>query len=452
MQKEETLLHKEDQKIKKAQSKQLPKKERSFAEKHQKQAATEHLKQLEQRHEQRQLRWNIELREHAKYGEHEVKWASRWEQHEELKSYLNEKDTINFAFMESEYVQRVTHENEHYDATCKQLDLLHPLELENLKRQQELERTHMDNQQKTEKQQQDELLTYDHRTELRDFNKTKASEDKQLKQRIKQYKKENAKKLTKEELKSYEATSIYTWELAQAVKFDEFLKKQRAQRDEEESLLRVHHENQMERLCLNLDEILAEKLRVQQETRDTFKNEHERLLARLEREFWLNKLAMLRSSHKEMYDAELMHTNSELPLLDDQMVDVVTTHEAFKEDFRTLALAQGIPQDTQLVDILSSLVEYSAVALLDAQRKSEVLRLLQEEELFELQLKNAREEEDLIYQAPNAILDHEKKLANAASVRNAEEDGGTRPFPEESVSSAVSRRRNAAGTKVINKV
>lgn len=109
MHKDELNLHKEAEKIQKAEIKKLPKKEKyvlwtfapfiplllfpfafpSFAlsyffyrtvvSKQHKQQCADHVKNLQQRQDQRLLRFNLLLKEQTKYGENSGKWTSLWE-------------------------------------------------------------------------------------------------------------------------------------------------------------------------------------------------------------------------------------------------------------------------------------------------------------------------------------------------------------------------------------
>lgn len=51
--------------------------------------------------------------------------------------------------------------------------------------------------------------------------------------------------------------AVGDWEAKQQVKLIEFQKKQKAQRDEEETMLRNHHDNQMERFLLALGNLTS---------------------------------------------------------------------------------------------------------------------------------------------------------------------------------------------------
>lgn len=120
------------------------------------------------------------------------------------------------------------------------------------------------------------MLTHDNRSALREFNRVRMAEEKvyvssfqrsqtvnSVKLGIKQYKKDH-KNVSKSDLRSYEVMVIGInsallpltwegdWEAKQALKLDEFNRQQAQQRDEEETMLRMHHENQMEKFLLSL--------------------------------------------------------------------------------------------------------------------------------------------------------------------------------------------------------
>jgi hypothetical protein len=58
-------------------------------------------------------------------------------------------------------------------------------------------------QQFVESRQQQDLLGSDHKTHLRDFNQKKANDEKRLMNTVKEYKKDNKKKLQKAQLEAY---------------------------------------------------------------------------------------------------------------------------------------------------------------------------------------------------------------------------------------------------------
>ena len=99
--------------------------------------------------------------------------------------------------------------------------------------------------------QQDEILAHDYRAALREFNKIKALEEKNLKAGIKLWKKEH-KNATRGDVKTYEQNVTADWEARQTLKLEQFEKKEKQQREEEVSLLKTHHEFQTEKFMTSL--------------------------------------------------------------------------------------------------------------------------------------------------------------------------------------------------------
>eukprot|EP01127_Copromyxa_protea_P004604 TRINITY_DN14456_c0_g1_i1.p1 TRINITY_DN14456_c0_g1~~TRINITY_DN14456_c0_g1_i1.p1 ORF type:complete len:1014 (-),score=251.52 TRINITY_DN14456_c0_g1_i1:111-3152(-) len=382
MHKDELNLHKEAEKSQKIELKKLPKKEKTPASKAAKLQNLEHLKMLQQRHDQRLLRFNLELKEHTKYGENSAKWISLWEQQHATRQYLNEKNNAESEYLLAKYEQDVANEKETYKLEFDLMQQIQALELQNFVKQMELEITQLKNVQAAEKMQQDEMLTFDHRSALREFNRNKLADEKALKAQIKRYKKEN-RGLSKGQLKSYETHTTVEWETKQIAKAEEFEQQQALQREEEEQLLRCHHDNQMEKALTSLQEAKAEKMRINQQLQDDLTNENILALTNLEKKYWTDRLYTSRKQHAEVIESENTYFQSERSLLTEQITDVTLMLKSFQEEFDALAVEQGLPEQ-QKSDILASVTAYTSEVIVALTQVQASLVVVQQEELQQL--------------------------------------------------------------------
>lgn len=129
----------------------------------------------------------------------------------------------------------------------EQFSGLHPLILAHMNKEHELELIHQAKQQQVEREQQQELLRYDQRTEYREFVKQRQLDEKQLLRTFKVFKQQKRKEMNSKQIKEKTDKMRADWQAEQDKKESDFLKLQREAKEEEEMLLKNHHEIQVQR-------------------------------------------------------------------------------------------------------------------------------------------------------------------------------------------------------------
>eukprot|EP01127_Copromyxa_protea_P016644 TRINITY_DN4980_c0_g1_i1.p1 TRINITY_DN4980_c0_g1~~TRINITY_DN4980_c0_g1_i1.p1 ORF type:complete len:1461 (+),score=442.57 TRINITY_DN4980_c0_g1_i1:40-4422(+) len=422
MSREENTLHKEAEKRKEAEIKQLPKKERTFEKKQQRQRASEHVKQLAERHEQRAIRWNMILKENAMRGEHDSNWLGVSQVFNENIESVKERQQAELNFQDLQRSSDLAAREEQYNLELEHYQQFFPIELANLDRQQELEVSHMREQQAFEKEQQEDLFDADYRVELRELNKKKLAEEKALKASIKQYKKENSKKMSKDELKTYEYNTTNDWENKQAIKLDEWMAKQSAQREEEKNLLLAHHENLQGRLKVALAEARAEKVRSQNELTETLKREFQEDKERMEQEYWTKRLEMVRRHNKEKADITVTHLKeTEIPLAAAQIAAHVALLESFVAEIASYQADEDLPTVIH-DDIVTSLTAFFTENINKSRETKKLLEIVHEEEITKMKELHTAAENRVVLTAPVTTLVAERQLLQQASRPENDQD------------------------------
>jgi len=213
-----------------------------------------HTKQFLQRHEQRTQRFVVEAKQRYTLDLESSKCRFHLITQSESERSLQEVSTLKKKNLEREYQLNVSSQEELFALHTENIQSMHPLEITDLKQMQEMEAIHLSKQQKFEYEQQQDLLLKDHKSALRDFNTKKALDEKRLLGVVKEYKKDNRKKLTKAQLDSYGVTQKVEWDKMWAEKLTSFLKEQKEQKDEEEKMLKAHHMSQTDAAKTKADE------------------------------------------------------------------------------------------------------------------------------------------------------------------------------------------------------
>jgi len=278
------------------------------------------------------------------------------------------------------------------------------LELANLKQIQELEFTHLGKQQFVESRQQQDLLASDHKTHLRDFNQKKANDEKRLINAVKEYKKDNKKKLQKAQLEAYGVQQKILWDTEWTHKLSAFLKEQKEQKEEEESLLKAHHASQTERLKAQCEEQVQALITSYENEKLDIMSKHKENIDKLEHFYWTTLLEFTKIANKNRKDMLVVNFEQEMQLAKSNLSDHQRLHESFKEDFRSVAAQQELSQQT-LDDFFVS-VEAQGLELLKTveQQRIVCLQVVHEEELEELEEQNAREEKQVLSKAPPGVF------------------------------------------------
>jgi len=193
MQKEELAVLKYEEKKSKDLMKTLGKRAKDAAKKTFKIELEMHAKFFNLRQEHRTTKFACDCKMHGLSDIDAVKW--KFQRLVQLENERNFQEIINLKkkHAEKEYQLNVQAAEELFAVYTESIQLLHPLELSNLKQIHELELVHLGKQQFVEARQQQDLLSSDHKTQIRDFNTKKALDEKRLQNAVKDYKKDNRK-------------------------------------------------------------------------------------------------------------------------------------------------------------------------------------------------------------------------------------------------------------------
>jgi len=193
--KAELQIHNDEVKVEKLKQKPLKKKERTVAAKLLKEESEEWTKHLKQNHELRLLRYKHLLREEQFAQDYTVtKSQSLYEVQAKETSHLREVLALELSNREKTHKTRVELEIEWSKVELEYLQLeLHPMSIQLLKKEHELEQRHLAKTQQIEKEQQAELLALDQRVAIRDYKKNRQADEKRLLRTFKAFKTNNQK-------------------------------------------------------------------------------------------------------------------------------------------------------------------------------------------------------------------------------------------------------------------
>lgn len=404
LQKDEACILKYEEKKSKEYIKTLGKKEKEAAKKSAKADLEQHQKLFNQRHDHKTARFNCDCKLHYLLDIDAVKWKFHLLVQEELERNFLEITSLKKKHAEKEYQLNVQAAEEMFAVHTENIQQMHPLELANLKQIQELEFTHLGKQQFVESRQQQDLLASDHKTHLRDFNQKKANDEKRLLNTVKEYKKENKKKMQKAQLEAYGVQQKIQWDTEWTHKLSAFLKEQKEQKEEEESLLKAHHASQTERLKAQCEEQVQSLITAYENEKLDILSKHKENIDKLEHFYWTTLLEFTKIANKNRRDMLVVNFEQEMQLAKSNLADHQKLHESFKEDFRALAQDQQLPQ--QALDDFFTFMDAHAQELLKnvEQRRLVCLQVVHEEELEELEELNAKEEKQVLSKAPPGVF------------------------------------------------
>lgn len=403
LQKDEVIILKHEEKKAKDQRAKLGKKEKDAAKKAAKNEADLHTKLFQQRQDQRASRFNCECRRHFIEDIDAVKWKFHHLVQQELDRDFQEIINLKKRHAEKEYQLTVTAAEELFALHTENIQNLHPLELTNLKSIHELEQNHLGKQQFVESRQQQELLTSDYRSQLRDFNTKKGVDEKRLIAAVKEYKRDNKKKLSKAQQDSYGAQQKTLWDQEWAQKLAAFEKEQKEQREEEVSLLKAHHASQTERLKLACEEQVQNSIIEYENEKIDILTKHKESIDKLEHFYWTTLLEFTKISNKTKRDQLVTNHSAEIDLVKSVQADHQKMHEGFKDELKALAVTQEL-STLQQDDFSNILDAHAQDLLLIEQQKLACLAVVHEEELDEIDELNTKEEKQVLGKAPPGVF------------------------------------------------
>jgi hypothetical protein len=290
-----------------------------------------------------------------------------------------------------------------FSVYTENIQAMHPMELANLKQIHELELVHLGKQQFVEARQQQDLLTSDHKTQIRDFNTKKAADEKRLQNAVKDYKKDNRKKLSKAQQESYGVQQKTLWDNEWAQKLSAFVKEQKDQKEEEESLLKAHHASQTERLKLQCEEQIQFLVTAYENEKIDQGTKFQENIDKLEHFYWTTLLEFTKISNKNKREMCAENFEAEIQLAKSIVVEHKKMHESFKEELKTLGITQELPQQ-QIDDFVFYLDSLALQLLKNIEMQITCLTVVHEEELEEIDDTNAREEKQILSKAPPGVF------------------------------------------------
>lgn len=405
---EESILKNEEKKAK-DYVKTLGKKEKESAKKVTKSELELHTKLFLQRHDHRTARFGCECKLHGLMDIDAVKWKFHHLSQAESERNYQEISSLKKKHAEKEYQLNLTAAEELFALYTENIQAMHPLEASNLKQMHQLEIQNLGKQQFVETRQQQELLASDHKTQLRDFNAKKATDEKRLLQVVKDYKKDNRKKLSKAEQEAYGVKVKIDWDKEWALKLAAFLKDQKEQKEEEESLLKVHHTTQTERLKASCDEQFQQLVTEYENQKIDIMTKHKENIDKLEHFYWTTLLEFTKISNKNRREMCMENFEAEINLAKGILSEHQKMHESFKEDFKAFAATHEL--SALQIDDFNSALDSHAQELLQSIEMPRItcLAVIHEEELEELDELNAKEEKQVLSKAPPGVFTKESK-------------------------------------------
>jgi len=393
----EHQLHKQIISAKKATAKSLPRKEKHIASKKLRVDADLHLKQLEHRHEQRALRFRQELKFFKQQERETLIWRSLRDVYLLRHSTFKTVTQIENQRVETQYQTVMDMQRDQFASQRDIFESKHPQDLTHLLKEQETERQNLCQQQKVEEAQQEELLAFDHRSERREWRKQHDAAEKRLLRTFKIWKTQNKKVLTSEQLKQRVQAMKTTWDCEQAAKFAEFTKRQQEQQVEENTLLRQHHQAQIERMNKGFEEEKAKLERFQKETIQALETDQETTLSAVAIQDWINKRAAIQRQHQDQKTLIEFYHKSELASLQNATNELKKFVAEMDQDFLDLGMAQGIsPAECQ--DFSNSLKNWTSNWFQTEEKRRKMVLLIHEEDLDDMKRAQA-----LANAAQNAI-------------------------------------------------
>jgi len=401
------LLLKYEEKKSKDMVKTLGKKEKELMKKTTKVELETHAKLFNQRQEHRTVRFGCESRIHGLLDVDTIRWkVSHWVQQEQERNF-QEIVNLKKKHTEKEYQMNIQAAEELFQLYNENLQNLHPVELANLKQIQELELTHLGKQQFVEARQQQDLLASDHKTQQRDLNTKKAADEKRLQNAVKEYKKDNKKKLSKAQAESYAVQQKTAWEAEWQQKFIAFMKEQKDQKEEEESLLKAHHASQTEKSKLQCDEQIKALISSYENEKIEIAAKYKENIDKLEHFYWTTLLEFTKISSKNKHEMASSNFETEAQLAKNIISEHQRLHESFKEEFKAFGGLHELP--VQQIEDFNFTLDALAQDLL----KTEALRIsclavMQAEELDEIDELNTKEEKQVVSKAPPGVFEGPK--------------------------------------------
>jgi len=400
----EDAYHKSEQAQKKIDIKALPKKEQTAAKKSNKTEAEDHVKQLAQRHEQRTLRFKLEQKYFETLEYDKRAWENANETTAEIHRAHKEGASIRSSYQEKEYQQSIQFENEHHQSTLFWYETSHPTDVADLKAEQESEAASLQKMHELEKVQQAEVHALREKTKNDLFKKEKVVEQKKLNTSIKQYEKENKKKLTKGDLASYKAKTQADWEKLMAEKKSRLEKMLKEDADEDVDMLGMNHQQNIAQQQADFDVSLQGLMRTQKDAVDACNKAHNEKLAALEAAHWEALVASMKSENQQSREYLAQHVRDfETDLYKQTEAKHKQLHESFVVEFEALVKEQHLPPEQ--LSYITATLQAAATILCDTElQRWTCLQVLQKEELELMTAQHAEEEKKIILAAPPGVL------------------------------------------------
>eukprot|EP01125_Pyxidicula_operculata_P008576 TRINITY_DN286_c1_g2_i1.p1 TRINITY_DN286_c1_g2~~TRINITY_DN286_c1_g2_i1.p1 ORF type:complete len:1074 (+),score=293.77 TRINITY_DN286_c1_g2_i1:18-3239(+) len=397
----------------------LKKKEREKAVKLIKEEVTEWNKFLEQSHDLNILRFKQELRRIKLEENYSLQWFNQYELEKLIYTFHKEYKSLQLQQCETSYRCAIEIKNEELKLEMEEMGQKHPLMQQITKKEQELELKHLLKTQQVEKEQQVELLSFDHRTELRDFKKSKQSEEKKFMNSIKNFKNEHRKTLSSEDIKKQTMQMKQKWDNDLLIQEKNFVQKQKEQEEEEVNLLKTQHEAQVTRLKIIFEENMTSLIKNQQQHKSKVQEEYHQVLDNLETQFWLAKLAITANTQAEFFKAVDSCHKQQLKIVSTEQTEEFELYKQFIEEIQALCTEQNRSdqEKSEIIDSLNHYIEYRANI---QSEKIAVLKLVQSEELHQIKKEHKIELDKTIESSPNRILKTYSKI---------EDDGSLTLFP-----------------------
>eukprot|EP01128_Nolandella_sp_AFSM9_P003470 TRINITY_DN1494_c0_g1_i2.p1 TRINITY_DN1494_c0_g1~~TRINITY_DN1494_c0_g1_i2.p1 ORF type:complete len:1350 (-),score=374.83 TRINITY_DN1494_c0_g1_i2:182-4231(-) len=399
--KEQTEIHKDEVKKEKGKLKtNVPKKQRSAAEKSLKEDSSKYVQSLSDWSEMRLLRYRVEQAAVKFNEETSLAIAGSVTVHEmDVQHILDsfEPNALQMGQLRNLQLElfRETHQLER-----EHLQALQPLLKANRRKAHELEMVHLAKQQQVEQDQQTELLLHDQRAEAREFAKQKANDEKVMLRTVKVFKQQHRKTMSSKQIKDRQAQLRADWYREQEQKERDFLKEQKSQQQEEEALLRGFHQSQTERVKETYDEAIKEMV-------DDFKVRQKALDESLKRgehsaelRYWQDMISRLKKCHDD--SAQLLQQSSHMAqnLLVAKKVELMdSAREVWSSELSGLCNSLGW-NGAELKDVTSLLNQFSSTSSQMQNDRFNYMLQYQGEELIDLQYKQLRERKLLLKKCP----------------------------------------------------
>jgi hypothetical protein len=311
----------------------------------------------------------------------------------------------------------------------------------------ELELIHQAKQQATEKEQQQELMRYDQRAEYRDFIKQRSVDEEQLKRTFKVFKQQKRKDLNTKQIKDQIEKKRIEWQAEQDKKESEFLKQQRIEKEEEETLLRKYHENLVAQSKKTALEARNEVSKGHKEAILGERNEHETALRVAEKEHWTDRLDTTKKQHEEQFKLVAKYKTDQQALVKTNREEYIKIQQEWLAALTQLCTTQN--RLMELKDFQVILQQFVDDGLHKYDKSEKMVARVIEEELQVLKLSHAEEVNLCIETSPIDLIspDRNRKSEKVVKGGGRERRNSKTPTRKKQSSDVKSDSLNSSTTR-----